>query len=471
MKTKITLIKMDFLKSISLTAFILLSLIVHSQSHPPYPKVEKTFTKMKNMEGVYRVLKESYKIVNPKESKFEMLMDEGGANVPSYFISYKSKEAQRLNWLWPDDRIVTQFVVTTPKSSEGVEYVLPLIVEYTRLQYGALTTTYKFHRWYFANPISVKGGKEDALFMELLMQKLNSYEGNIFENKRKMPENLYDLISVKEIRKAKDQARRQVYSNVDNIIQKYVISGDRIEYDGWGEGKIKGHFVGSNTILEVTFTRDKDEKGNTGDWYISLCRNGRSNEYKVGVDNGDRKFYKTIGNSGFKAIYESQNITEIPIPYFVEQNNPILIASIRDAINNFFTTNGDVSTLKDIIAPGDTAVTNALVRMNDEFNKKFITLDKHSSSDGIECFVPVNGRVNEEVDKCLFTLSFRLDRQGYNKNKALKKIYKEGGMSKTELASFGYYYKSFQADLGFILIDGVLKVNSINLNSYPNIPF
>lgn len=433
---------------------------VCAQDVPPYPNVDQTFKKVLSFDKVYEKLKKDYKIENPKESKFEKIMTIGGGDViESDFSSYQSDAAKRINYRWPDDRCYTVFTVTTPESSEGVTYKLPLVVEYSRLKHGVLTNNWELYWWYYDTPYSTKGGKEDQLFYTMLIEKLKTIKGNVIPQKRDhtIPTSLEDMTTIEKIEKDpnKQDIREMKYANKDYVERQYVVYGKATKFEDYDESKVEQNFENSKSFIAVRFERPKDENGKTGEWFVSSIT-GTSWQIDRGTATDDQKLYQTLSSVGFEKIYKKPPIEKSP-PYFSdvyeEQFNQELEQALLDL---YHKKEGAAQNLQKFLIP-DPKVLESFVAYFEEMHQKFVSLKANESED--ESGIRSSLSVNTNPDNCKLYLYFKIKRAPYTEDKGLKNKYKDAGMSKEVLKSrYAEYNERERHDFSMELIDGQLKI-------------
>lgn len=438
---------------------------IFGQSHPPFPNVDEVYKNILNNPSVYKSLKEDYKIANPKDCKIEKKMIIGGGDViVSDFSTYKSDNANNLNWKWPEDRAYTVFRVTTPENTEGVKYVLPLVVEYTRLQYDAMTSNYHYLWWKFDAPYSVSGGREDALFEELLKNKLNALEQGLTQGARgDFPTDFGGFSKITGIEKSDKKDLREVYSNVEKVSRTYIIKGDCIKYTDRSESEVAAHFIDSKYYLYVVFQRDKDEKGKTGEWYASSFLGGIGTGLSVGTDSGDKQLYQTIGKNGFEAVFQREK-TEIELPYFSKKYEEKVSAEIAQIIIDCVEgKDGAEERLKSYLAPGDEELFNKYKEYFDDIRSKFVGIRYRSEN-------PVYVYAKFENEVKYISATIKLERKSLFDDKSLKAVYKAAGMSKQQIAMGGAYSVDFRWRQEVIVIGNQVKIIDAPSGELP-IPF
>lgn len=446
--------------------FILTTVLSFGQDHPKFPNIDQVFQKMVNTPGVYQRLKETYLIENPKSSKIEKRMLIGSGEIDSDFSTYKSDEAYRINWNWPDDRARTIFTITTPESSEGVKYVLPLVVEYTRLQNGVLTNEWHFNFWRFENPYSVSGGKEDGVFLSLLEKEMADFKGNIIEGNREMPEIIQNFTRIGEIEKSNVPDEREVYGQKDIVTRTYDIHGDIISYSDWDESVVKMNTNNVVGTMIVKFSREKDASGKPGDWKLEEFLGGFGSHISGGEETDDKTLYKTVGIEGFQYIKENGK-QERKIPFYSEQYVNEFEAGFKNALKDLFLNKeGAKENIKKYLAPGDETVFQAFDLLMSDARDKQMKLYKNDENDsGIK--VSLSVEKSEEADKQEGTLYLVFDRISWFTDKSLKNVYKDAGMSKDVLNKGGALQVRENYRLKFIIVDGELRVSTIPVREKP----
>ena len=106
------------------------------QSYSELPSVKSQFEKVKANPKVYETLKLNYGITNPKACKFEMTSEGRDGKVKSdWWIrqsNYAKKMERKTLVKYPQDKATVTFTVTTPKNADGIAYVLPLEIKYSK---------------------------------------------------------------------------------------------------------------------------------------------------------------------------------------------------------------------------------------------------------------------------------------------------------------------------------------------------
>lgn len=459
-----------FLQKCTTTILTFLSVLAVSlqtfgQGHPPFPSVDEVYKNILNNPAVYKSLKEDYKVANPKECKIEKKMIIGSGEIDSDFSTYKSDNANAINWKWPDDRAYTVFRVTTPENTEGVKFVLPLVVEYTRLQNGTLTNSFHYLWWKFDSPYSVVGGKQDALFMELLMANLFKAKPAMHESGRKgFPMDLDHMTLITSIEKADIMDERNVYSNAESVTRTYAVNGDFVLYSGWDDAEIKSHIIGGKCLVQAEFRRDK-ENGKTGDWYFSSFYGGFGAGLRGENESGDKKLYRTAGTHGVEAVYQKEKV-EVPLPYYAEINEQQFAEKFTEVLYNLYEKKeGSVEELKQFIAPGDEEILQGFLTYFGELNDKKVSLRESADKK-----INVVADFPEKIEDGLVVFYLALARKPISQDKNLKSVYKDAGMSKEQLAKGGLFSANEEVKLKVILIDGVVKIATVPVRSKP-IPF
>ncbi len=458
-------------QKITLTlTFIVLQGLLFAQTG--LPSATKVFNDIKANSYVYESLKTDYKIASPKACTFEMKMKIGGGDIiTSEWFTYKSQEGERLNYFWPDDRAYTIFTVTTPPSTEGVTYVLPLVVEYSRIKNGVLQNDWSYYWWRFDNPYSSTGGKEDPLFYELLIAKLSEIEGELVSYRRETPPAIVNFTTIQKIEKSSEQDKRETYSNGDNVTRTYAIYGEASKFSDSDESEVELNMNDCISYLQVQFSRPK-ENGKTGDWELYSIYNGFPSGIKQSTPTNDKTLYKTVGSHGFKAIFQKEKQPKA-MPYFSENYQKKYAAELTSIMMDFYNKKeGAAEKLKSYIVPGGDDIFKSFQDFFQELDAKLVSVVPNTINspehEGFlaRLYVDVN-----EVEKGYLQLSTKLERKEHSSEKGLLKAYKDAGMSKEVLNRFGGSYgKSENLQFKLVLIDDQIKIAS-KLEWSETIPF
>tara|TARA_B100000508_G_C11465858_1_gene282466 strand:+ start:7142 stop:8524 length:1383 start_codon:yes stop_codon:yes gene_type:complete len=456
------------MKNLNKVSFLLVALLILTTSYaqqPDFPSVDEAFAKVNGNSKVLERLKSTYKIIDPSTCKIEKKMYFGGNDLqPSSFATYKTDEAHRLNWRWPDDRAYIVFRVTTSKSEDGTIYELPLVVEYTRLKNKVLTNEWHFHWWKFDDPYSVKGGKEDALFMKLFEKRLSEIEGNLRDRNRKMPDVIAAMTRVGSISKSEVKDVRQFYSNIDHVERTFIIEGDVIFFADHDESVAKENRENVKVYVQTRFSRDKDANGNTGDWYFNEFVGGWGNKIIDGSVTEDKNIYKTVGTHGYNYIKEKGK-EQKKVPYYSNRYEGKFQADVLQAFHDFYEQkDGADETLKSYIASEDEEIFNKFDALFSEIREKHVQLRPSGSAHKGILFSVSTDEPNVEDIEATFNLF--LTRPAISTDKKLKSIYKTAGMNKSILKKGGGFSKNEYYKLQFTLIDGDLKIASAPVRDY-----
>lgn len=432
------------------------------QGHPPFPNVDEVYKNILNNPAVYKSLKEDYKVANPKECKIEKKMIIGSGEIDSDFSTYKSDNANNINWKWPDDRAYTVFRVTTPENTEGVKFVLPLVVEYTRLQNGALTNSFHYLWWKFDAPYSVVGGKEDALFMELLMANLFKATPAMKESGRSgFPLDLDHMTLITSIEKSDEMDERKVYSNAESVTRTFAVNGDFILYNDRDNADVKAHYVGGKCLVIAEFRRDK-ENGKTGDWYFSSFYGGFGAGLRGENESDDKKLYRTAGTHGVEAVFQKEKV-EVPIPYNSAKNKEIVKNDFKNIVIKLLDRDPEgIEVLKKYIPAGDDEILNGFVAYFEEMNQKLVSINK-----GLMSYFTVTVSLPENIHEGYIDISIPIERESIGGDKELKAKYKEAGMSKETINGGGGLSTTDNISLKVTLINGEVKIVSIPKRDKP----
>lgn len=423
-------------------------------AQPPLPTVESVYQEIKGNEHVYAKLKSTYKIANPKACKIEMIMTIGGGDViKSDWSTYRSDEGKELNYKWPDDRAYTIFTVTTPKSTEGIVYKLPLVVEYSRLENSVLMNKWSYHWWYFGNPYSMEGAEDDALLKQSLLAALSSSAPD------EQPEAIQLFTSIQSIEKGDKADERQFYSNADYIYRTYVFSGESIAFEDYDQSIVTANYPQSKAHVQVEFIREKDENGKAGTWRFSGFQGGFGTFMDPGNPSSDKNFYSTLQKTGFKSVYQQEKKAS-KMPYYSEtyqkQFSEELTAVLMDMQNG---KPGAEEALKEFVAPGHDEVVTAFKSYFETFRLKCVDITPETLNrpehDGVMARLDSD---NDEMDENRVWLYVHANRKSCASNNELKKRYKDAGMSKQILATGGVYYYTSTPELKVMLVDGEIKL-------------
>jgi len=437
------------------------------------PRTTQVFQDIKANAAVYDNLKTRYKIENPKACKFEMKMTIGGGDViVSDWSTYKSQEGERLNYYWPDDRAYTVFTVTTPASSEGVTYSLPLVVEYSRIKNSVLQNNWSFYWWYFDTPYSSTGGKEDPLFYDLLIAKLSEIEGDLVPYKRnEIPTAILNFTSIQKIEKSDVADLRQNYSNSDNVTRTYAVYGEASQFSDSDDSEIELNLKDCMSYLEVSFTRPK-ENGKDGEWELYSFNGGWGVGIKKSTPTDDKTLYKTVGSHGFKTVFQKEKQPKAT-PYFSERYQKQYAAEVTPILLDFYNKKeGAAEKLKSYIIPGGDEIFQSFQDFFQELETKLVKVVPNTlnspNHDGMLARLHVNAN---EVDNGYFMIYTKVERKAHTAEKGLAKQYKDAGMSKDVMNRFGgEYKKSDNLEFKIILIDDQIKIAS-KLEWSETIPF
>lgn len=449
-----------------------------AQDIPPFPSIDDAYNKVINKESVYEKLKKDYLIENPRDCKIEKKMIIGGGDVvESSFGSYQSDELRQINYRLPDDRCYTVFMVTTPESSEGVTYKLPLVVEYYRMKNAIMYNKWDFYYWYFDNAYEVKGGKDDPLLYKSLVEQLNKLNHDVNRSLRgrgsfTMPDALWNFTTIHKIEKDPNSQdiRSMDYWEYDEFSRDYIIHGNTIEFEDYEEGVLKQNYKNSKGILSVKFKRDKDKEGNRGEWYwYAFYSTARKVEHGTPIE--DTNLYHTAGSIGFKEVFNKPAKTKMP-PY----NSEIYIETLEKEIRRLFIDMYNKKEgaydafFKHISQNNGEAILKSFEDYFKELDEKFVKIK--TDDDGtlmVDVSIPpANDPEKYNENMSIYVKEVRI---GTDKDKSLKKVYKNAGMSKEAMSRFnGRLYRSESYRLKCVIIDGQIKIDApIKITS--EIPF
>lgn len=455
-------------KRVSLFCIILLgiNITLFAQDIPPFPSIDEAYNKVINKESVYAKLKRDYKIENPRDCKIEKKMIIGGGDIiPSEFGSYQSDELRQINYRLPDDRCYTVFLVTTPESSEGVTYKLPLVVEYYRMKNAIMYNKWDFYYWYFDNAYEVKGGKDDPVLYKVLIEKLEQLNFDINTSLRSrgdhpMPDALVYFTTIDKIEKAPNSQdiRKMDYWEYDEFYRDYIVYGNTIEFEDYEEGKVKQNYSDSKAILSVKFQRDKDKNGKTGEWYwYAFYQTARSVEHGKPVE--DQNLYHTAGSIGFKEVFNKPAKTKLP-PY----NSEVYDEYIENEIKQLFISmyNGEEGAkdnlFKHIAPENGEQIISSFEDYFKDLKDKFVKIKTDENGQPM-VNVSVSDVHRPESYNGSVYITVKEQRIGIDKDKSLKKVYKNAGMSKAAMAKFsGGFNNSGSYKMKCILLDGQIKI-------------
>lgn len=452
-------------------AFIFLQGLLIAQ--PNLPSTASVFNQVKANPSVYETLKTTYKIVNPKACTFELKMTIGGGDIiTSDWVAYKSQEGERLNYFWPEDRAYTVFTVTTPESSEGISYSLPLVVEYSRIKNSVLQNEWSFYWWYFDTPYSTKGGKEDPLFYDLLITTLSEIKGSLNEkDAREAPSAIEHFTSIQKIEKSNIPDLRQNYSYSDNVTRTYAIYGETVKFADSDASIVESNSKNCMSLIEVQFTRSK-ENGKDGEWELYGFNGGFGVGIKESTPTDDKTLYKTVGLHGFKTIFQKEK-QEKAIPYFSDLYQDKYNEDLTKVLMDFYAKKeGAAEKLKSYIIPGGDDIFLSFQNYFQELDRTLVKVVPNTINSPEHEGLLADLYVNEnKIDQGYITLYTRVERKSHSSEKGLSKLYKDAGMSKQVFNSNeGYYYNSENLEFKIILIDDQIKIAS-KLESKVTIPF
>lgn len=443
------------MKSITLLLGMVIGLtsLVNAQR---LPSIDEVFNNAKANPKVYERLKSTYKIEAPKEAKFEKIARIGsGQWDPSKFNPYRSSQGKSLNFFWPEDRAYIVFKVTTPESAEGVTYELPLVVEYTRIQNQKLTNSWHFHRWYFDNPYSARGGKLDALFLSLIEQDLGeiefSFKPTIMTD---FPPCLEYMVNVTDISYQEDSEKRQFASNRQEIQRIYEFTGTKIYFDDYDETKVSHLYEDQLIDVKVTFVREVVD-GKEKDWEVNsyYCIGFTEEGNRVETDD----IYLIMKRIGFTSMYKNEPQKTV-IPYYSEAYSDNWEEGIKEALIKLY--NKDQSGEDEIrkYTAGD-SIASGIINYMHTFKDRMVEVD----TKWIQVELKNNSDMTEEEPESVAKIDISYSRETTSRDKSLVKKYKSAGMSKDVLKSTGGFINS-TSDKNFLrvaLIDGEIKIIEI----------
>jgi len=427
-------------------------------AQPAFPSVSSVYTYLKTNKNVYSKLKDDYKIPNPEASTWEQTYIIGGGDVvPSEFRTFKSQEwRDMVDDYLPDDRAYVVFTLTTPKSTEGVIYKLPVIVEYSRIKEYVIQDSWEFLWWYIDEAYEMSGGNDDQVFFDLFMQDLKSIEPNINPHKSvtTLPDYAHDFISIQSIEKDSKPAVRDYSSgNVDLINVYYKVTGTTITYDDFDQTAPLSIHPNSVAILCASYSRDK-ANGQTGAWSLTGYFGGFG-----GIDITEtqetKTLYATLLNKGFDAIYKKEAQTK-EVPYYTDRYEEEFEQNCSAAIIEYAKT-GNSEALMKFINPTQPEILNDFKSYFDELKQKCVILNPEAGNQAIR--ISLSG--NDEPEEAKVNFAIDCERPAYGTDKALKTQYKNAGISKeVMLNNQAQFYASENIELTVKLINNQYKLTS-----------
>lgn len=437
---------------------------IYGQSVPALPSIEKVFSDVKANQYVYKALKEDYHIANPKSCTFKMGLPngEGGYN-EAYWSTYQSDYALSVNYKWPDDRAKVYFTVITPKSTEGVSYELPLLVEYSRIENDIITNNWSYYWWMFKAPMKTIGKVKQKELKDTLISTLGKLEYHFIPEKNyDYPEQLEKFVAIESITESPKADVTESDSYTEWMTRSYIIKGDyivtkedsdnQLGYDGVAE-----HYEDAEFELFVMFERDKSI-GNQKetDWRFYEIKQYNSNLINKGTLVQDTNFYATWQRYGFNKIYQHEK-TKVDRDYFTVISIQKFERQVSQVLEDVFLDKpGAEENLSKLCV--DEMVTNGWLAAIDEMKRKMVKFE------GVDLYTQDIQRYASGDDEH-GDISIRLlySRTSWKDDKALKKTYKDAGMASDILASGGWLQKSSIGGM----YDLVAKDNQLKMASYP----
>ncbi len=410
-----------------------------SQSNPPLPSVDKVFDDIKKNEFVYKSLKNDYHIADPKACKFiKGLQSYDGTQSEAYWGTYKSQHA---DYRWPDDRAAVYFTVITPKSTEGVSYVIPLLVEYSRVKNDIITNEWTYYWWMFKAPISTSGKPKQNELRDTLINALSKIEHHFIpEEGYGYPSKMDRFIRIESIVDAPTQDVTKSDSYREWMTRYYIIKGDHIvtEEDSdnmLGYDGVKEHYKNAEFQIAVTFERDKKiDNQKATDWKFHEYVIYESKFLNKGDLVEDTNFYATLHRYGFEKIYQKEP-SKVERDYFTTASIDEFEKDVQKAIEDIFLDkpNAEDNFLQfckdEIVRDNWVIAINEMKRKMVKFEEvKLYTQDIYNYARGRD----------EHADISISIYYSRV----LAKKQIVKSVYKSSGMSKDIYAKGGWLQKS-----------------------------
>lgn len=452
------------MKKVIILLIVLVSYIgtLFSQSVPPLPSIEKVFNDVKANQYVYKALKEDYHIADPKKCTFKMgILRSDGSFVDAYWSTYQSDYALSVNFRWPDDRARVYFTVITPKSTEGVTYELPLLVEYSRIQNDIITNEWNYHWWMFQSPTKTTGKVKQKELLDTLIGRMSAMKYSFIPEKNyDYPEQLEQWVSIASIVEAPQPDEIESDSYTEWMTRNYIVKGDYIKTESdfnnmLGYDEVSAHYTDAAFQLVVVFERDKnigDQKAS--DWRFHEFKNYNCHFLNEGTLIQDTNFYATFQRVGFDMIYQKEK-TKMERDYFTVASIEQFEKEVNQALSDVFLGKPDAENnlLKYC---SDELIRDGWVEAIKEMKRKMVKFEE------IDLYTQKVQRYaagkNEYAE-----ISIRLyySRESWQKDKSLKKLYKNAGMSSAVLSNGGWLQKSSIGNMyKLIAIDNQLKISS-----------
>jgi hypothetical protein len=444
---------------------LLLASSIFGQDLPPLPSVEKVFEDIKANKFVYERLKNDYHIADPKSCTFKMsIPDRGGDEVKSYWSTYQSDNAQEINWKWPDDRASVYFTVITPKSTEGISYVLPLQVEYSRIKNDIITNSWEYYWWMFKAPLKTVGKPKQKELNDSIIEAFKKFEFSFIPSSDfGYPEDLETFIHISDIADSEVADVTSSDSYREWMTRFYILKGDYIKTEEGsknylGYEKIGAHYTNAEYRLAAKFERNKKiDNQKATDWKFVGFINYDSRFVSKGTLITDSNMYVTMHRFGFEKIYQKPK-TVIERDYFTDASILEFENNVNQALTDVFMgkANCEENLLK---LCTDASVRDGWVAHINEIKRKAVKLEKVDiyTQDVIDY---ARGR-DEHAD---ISIRIYFSRESWKKDKSLKSVYKEAGMSKDVLAQGGWLQKT---SLGGNMDKVIAVDNQLRLASFP----
>jgi hypothetical protein len=443
---------------------LLLSLACASLAQKELPSIDQVFKNTLANDYVYKALEEDYGIANPKECKFEKRMTIGGGDViDSDWSTYRSgpalKEANRLFQKWPDDRAYTVFTVTTPKNKDGVSYVLPLTVEYSRYKDGAIVNDWEYYWWKFETPYKTIGKLNSEEFFKLTMDTLKNLNYSYNPgNYPECPKALLGFYKINSIYESSEEDEIEKYSNREYVTRKYYVTGDYIYMPGSDYDSVYAHYTNRTAILPAQFSRELDNGKPIADWVLSKFVAGWGLVAKEGIETKDYAIRPTIERFGWDYVYQKEN-APIGKAYFSNLYKKIWETKINQSLTDFYNGNTNaINTFKMMVKDEETA--KAFENIINEVKQKLCYLDK-VKDDYVFKSDYVEDNYSKPEEGGIVRIYFEIRRKSCLSDPSLKAPYKESGMQKAIWKAGAKYYSSEKHELKVSVINNELKIHGV----------
>lgn len=429
---------------IIVSLIFVLSTLINSQAQKNLeglPSVSSTFEKYKKNAEVLERLKVDYGITKPADCKFEMMdFYNSTEGKPSYWYDFTSDwRKQELNG-WPDDGANLVFTITTPKNSEGVSYVLPFFVGYTRFNNNVITDSWHFDKWTIGKPISVIGKPHKADFYALLLENLHAipFKINTGRTDDKYPDHLRDFCEIKSITESTVMDVQKPLSTGNLLIRYYIVSGTVQKVDE-SNAEVT-HHENYSIQLAAKFYKDKasGSKWEFSGWSNSKCTNlDKGNETKSSTYNKQLSWY------GFDEVYKKKGAA-IPKPYWWGGSEKQRSSDLTRALILLEEDKEDSARLMLKNHIESTEIVDGWIAFAKNYKSKLCILNKNSI------------RVNPYSENQIMVI-VKLERKSCLSDNGLKSKYKSAGMSKEQLKKGGYYTRSCSIKLETVVAEDGLK--------------